>query len=149
MDADERLKNAKRCREIIEKFIDHLNVPQTVIISGGARGVDSVAAQVARERDIRVIEIKPDWDRFGKSAGFRRNTQIVQACDDLIAFWNMESRGTLDSLKKARKYHRPFGIVGPNGLLVSMMDEDILDQLRPKRKKMSIPKPRGKRGRRK
>lgn len=50
-----------------------------------------------------IIEYLPDWDKYGKSAGFKRNTTIVEACDTLLAFWDGKSRGTQDSIAKAEK----------------------------------------------
>jgi hypothetical protein len=73
------------------------------IISGGARGVDSLAKRYATEHDIKLIEFPADWQKFGKSAGPKRNTQIVEACDHLIAFPSKEGRGTQDSIAKAEK----------------------------------------------
>ena len=71
------------------------------VVSGGAKGADSLAAKAAKELDIDVTEIIPDWDRFGKSAGFIRNTEIINSADAVLAFWDGTSRGTKDSIDKA------------------------------------------------
>lgn len=72
----------------------------TEIVSGGADGADSLAAKYAREHDIKCKIYKPYWDKYGKSAGFIRNTKIVERADSVIAFWDGESRGTKDSIDK-------------------------------------------------
>lgn len=78
------------------------NIPGiTTIVSGGARGADTFASLYAKQRNIPVIEFKPDWNKYGKSAGFIRNKQIVDECDQLIAFWDGVSRGTNHSIKLA------------------------------------------------
>ena len=46
---------------------------EVVIVSGGARGADSLAEEYAQSRGFRSVVIKADWDKWGKSAGFRRN----------------------------------------------------------------------------
>ena len=73
------------------------------IVSGGAVGADSYARKFALETGIPILELKPDWSRFGKAAGMLRNTDIVRESDVLIAFWDGESRGTLDSINKAEQ----------------------------------------------
>ena len=74
------------------------------IISGGARGADSLAERLAKENDIRLVVFKADWDRYGKSAGFRRNKDIIGACDLCVAFWDGESRGTAHDIELCREY---------------------------------------------
>lgn len=85
----------------------------TVIISGGARGVDTWAAEEACARGMNVVEIFPDWDRHGKSAGLIRNGQIVDQCDELVAFWDGTSRGTKNSIDRARHAGKPVRVFTP------------------------------------
>ena len=65
-----------------------------VIVSGGARGVESIAASWARRQGFAVIEHKPDYRRYGKAAPHVRNSQIVADADRVVAFWDGKSRGT-------------------------------------------------------
>ena len=44
-----------------------------VIVSGTARGADTLGEQYAAERGFQISRFPADWDRFGKSAGYRRN----------------------------------------------------------------------------
>jgi YspA, cpYpsA-related SLOG family len=76
--------------------------PDTVIISGGARGVDTVAAVAGRMAGLQVLEIIPDWDGAGMEAGFLRNSEIVAQVESVVAFWDGSSRGTRDTIEKAR-----------------------------------------------
>ena len=76
--------------------------PITVIVSGGARGADSLGEKYADEKGLQKEIYKPDWDLFGKKAGFMRNTTIIENCDMVVAFWDGESKGTKDSLDKAK-----------------------------------------------
>jgi hypothetical protein len=85
----------------LDEFNDHSKI--TLIVSGGARGADSLAERYAKERGIEVKVFLPDWERFGKSAGFRRNHDIIAECDACIAFWDGSSKGTLSSIELARK----------------------------------------------
>jgi DNA recombination-mediator protein A len=89
-------------RHMIITFVDRLP-DDTVIVSGGARGVDQWAVEAARERGLQTLVLLPDWKRYGKSAGFIRNTQIVNACVALVAFQVDDSSGTQHAIDLARK----------------------------------------------
>lgn len=75
----------------------------TVVISGGARGVDRVAAETARLRGLQVVEYLADWNKYGKSAGYIRNADIINAADIVFAFWDGVSKGTKHSIDLAQK----------------------------------------------
>jgi len=77
------------------------------IISGGAKGADSLAKRFAKDYDAEYTEFPADWDKYGKSAGFRRNQSIIDACDMVLAFWDGKSRGTQDSIEKAKIAKKP------------------------------------------
>ena len=85
-------------KEIVKNFIDEYGKP-TKIISGGARGVDTLAEQYAKENNIEMIVFKPDWSK-GKVAGLLRNTDIINACTHVLALPTDKSVGTYDSIKK-------------------------------------------------
>ncbi len=73
-----------------------------VVISGGARGADSLAARFAARHGLPFVVIAADWQRHGRKAGPLRNTEIVNRVDALAAFWDGLSRGTRDVISKAR-----------------------------------------------
>lgn len=72
-------------------------------VSGGAKGADTICVDICEKMGMKPIIFLPEWDKYGKSAGFRRNSQIVDESDALIAFWDGKSRGTLDSINKAKE----------------------------------------------
>jgi len=71
-------------------------------VSGGARGVDTLAVYYAREHAIPLQEIHPQWAVEGPAAGFVRNKQIIDAADTVLAFWDGKSKGTKNSIDLAR-----------------------------------------------
>ena len=91
--------------EFLKKILNYH--PCTQIISGGARGADSLAKRYATEHGIPIKEFMPDWDVYGKSAGYIRNEKIVDTSDELVAFWNGISRGTKHSLTLAENAGKP------------------------------------------
>ena len=63
------------------------------IISGGARGVDTIAKNYTLvNRNIRLEEFIPNWKKYGRSAGIIRNGDIIKASNLVIAFWDGKSR---------------------------------------------------------
>jgi hypothetical protein len=64
------------------------------IVSGTARGADRLGEFYAMERNLPIRRFQPDWDKFGKRAGYLRNEEMAAYSDWLIAFWDERSRGT-------------------------------------------------------
>lgn len=125
LDLDQKNDAATAGRAIVLGFVEHLNSREHIVVSGGARGVDSWADEFAAARGIAVEVIKPDWKKYGKSAGFRRNKEIVAAADDVVAFWDGQSRGTLHSIRLAHKAHTPYCIIGPDGEVKLAVTEEV------------------------
>ena len=86
------------------------NGPPLEIISGGAAGVDTLAEHFARGNNIPFIIYPADWQRYGKSAGHRRNTQIIDHSTHLLALPGPRSIGTWDSIRKAQAKGIPLTI---------------------------------------
>lgn len=99
--------------ELLKNKLDkiHNRKPITVIVSGGARGADSMGERWAKENDIETIIFYPNWDKYGKKAGFIRNEDIIKNSDVVVACWNKISKGTEHSIKLAKKYNKPCLII--------------------------------------
>ena len=74
-----------------------------VVVSGKAKGADSLGEKLAKEIGWKVLEYPADWDTNGKSAGYIRNTEMAKNSDALIAFWDGKSRGTKHMIDTAEK----------------------------------------------
>ena len=77
------------------------------VISGAARGADSLAADWARKNGVPCDEYPAEWDRYGRSAGYRRNERMLAEGRPhlVVAFPQGESRGTrmiMDIAAKAK-----------------------------------------------
>ncbi|MFC2467042.1 MAG: DUF2493 domain-containing protein [Capnocytophaga endodontalis] len=81
------------------------------IVSGGAKGADTLAAQFAAEMDIPLLVFKPDYQKYGRGATLVRNTQIIENADVVFAFWDGQSKGTKDSITKAKKLQKELHII--------------------------------------
>jgi hypothetical protein len=80
----------------------------TEVVSGKARGADTIGEIYATLFDIHIEPFPADWGGPNKkAAGFIRNQQMADYCepevDGLIAMWDGESRGTLDMITRAKK----------------------------------------------
>lgn len=76
----------------------------TVVVSGGAKGVDQIVEMAARQRGLECRIIRPDYQKYpGKFAPLIRNSEIVEAASYLIAFWDGHSTGTPFTVDLARK----------------------------------------------
>jgi hypothetical protein len=93
----------------------HARVPDAIIVSGGARGVDTWAADEARKCGMQVEVHPADWEGRGRGAGLERNSVIVARSQLLVAFWNGVSRGTVDSIRKARRAGKRVTVIGLDG----------------------------------
>jgi len=87
------------------------------IISGGARGADSLAARYAKDNNISLIEYLPDYTKYKKKAPFIRNKLIVSNSDVMIAFWDGISTGTKHSLDYAKSKKIKSIIINFSGII--------------------------------
>jgi len=72
-------------------------------LSGGAKGIDTLAEQYANKKKISKLIFLPDYERYGRIVPLIRNKQIVDSADIIIAFWNGTSRGTKFTIDYAKK----------------------------------------------
>lgn len=64
----------------------------TAVISGAARGADKLGEIWAAEHNVPCEHYPADWNRHGKAAGYRRNEQMAESAEALIALWDGMSR---------------------------------------------------------
>lgn len=79
----------------------------TEIVSGTARGVDSIAENIAATKGYPTKLFPADWDKYGKPAGAIRNKEMADYADALIAVWDGQSRGTKNMIETMNKANKP------------------------------------------
>lgn len=95
--------NAAPVAAIINSLPDH-----AIVIHGAARGLDSLAGHLAKQRGLTVESYPADWNRYGKSAGFRRNEHMASLGADIcFAFPIKGSKGTRHMVTHARSLNIP------------------------------------------
>lgn len=78
--------------------------PEVEIVSGGARGADTLGEKEAQHYGLAVTTFPAKWDELGRYAGIARNKQMAEYADILVAFWDGKSRGTRNMIDTALEY---------------------------------------------
>ena len=93
----------KLMKDTLDEYKDRV----FLIVSGGAKGADSLAERWAKENHVKTLIIRPEWRDgegiYNPRAGFDRNEDIVDNSDIIIAFWDSLSRGTEDTISIAKE----------------------------------------------
>jgi hypothetical protein len=95
--------------DLLKQELD--NHPPFIMVSGGAKGADTLAEQYADEKGYEKIIHLPDKTKHGRGAYYKRTQLIIEDADEMIAFLIGESKGTKHSLKLAGKKGIPVTII--------------------------------------
>jgi hypothetical protein len=76
------------------------------VVSGGAAGVDTLAASWARRNRVPLVELRPDYAAHGAGAPHVRNAEIVHRAGLVLVVWNGVSKGTLSAARAAARLGR-------------------------------------------
>jgi hypothetical protein len=88
---------------VVSAAIQMSKIEITTVICGCAPGVDTLGAEYANLNSIAVEYYPADWDTFGKSAGYKRNEQMAENAEALIAIWDGTSKGTKHMINIAKR----------------------------------------------
>ncbi len=83
---------------------------EIIIVSGGCSGADMMGERYARENSFRIERYQAQWEKFGRSAGPKRNEQMAKIADFVICFWDKKSKGTKSMINCAKRYGKPIKI---------------------------------------
>ena len=99
------IAGSRTCKDI-HQLIEALNKIDwqiTEVVCGKASGADHLGELWANFMNIPVKEFPADWKKFGKSAGYKRNVEMANYADALIALWDGKSPGTQNMINLANK----------------------------------------------
>ena len=91
----------------LEKAIQDAGYPITIVISGGARGVDTLAHTWATKNALPSYVLTANWNMYGKRAGILRNNEMASLADAGIAVWDGASRGTAHMISRMEAMGKP------------------------------------------
>jgi len=98
-------------KSLLDEVLNSYKDKVTMIVSGGAKGADTIGESWAKENNIPTQIFLPKWEKFGKSAGFIRNNYIIENSDEIIAFWDGVSKGTQHSISLCKKLNKNCKII--------------------------------------
>lgn len=85
----------------MDAFTRNLDPDEIEVVSGEAKGADQCGERWAIERAIPIKRFPAEWDRYGRSAGYKRNDQMRDYATHLVAFHQDNSRGTQHMINSA------------------------------------------------
>ena len=91
----------EKLKEYCDKILS--DIEYITIVSGKARGADTLGERYQKERNLQLKEYPAEWDIYDKAAGGIRNEKMAKNADMLIAFWDGKSSGTEDMIRRARR----------------------------------------------
>ena len=98
----------------LDNLGDYLPDDLTEIVSGGAKGIDTTAREYATEHGIKLTEFLPEYNRYKRGAPLKRNIQIAEYADKVLAFWDGKSRGTKFVIDYCKNNNIPVGVIVVN-----------------------------------
>ena len=92
-------------------LFEYITEDVDTILTGGAKGIDTIAEEYADSHGIKKTIIKPQYDRYGKGAPMVRNKELVNLCDKALIIWDGVSKGTKFTADFAKKMNKEVTII--------------------------------------
>lgn len=107
------LTNHRLVEDFLLNFAMNIGVKlsEVVIVSGGAKGVDSLGEAIARRHGIELKIFNANWNKYGKSAGPIRNKDMAEYSTHLLLIWDGKSKGSANMKKQAERFNLPISEV--------------------------------------
>ena len=90
---------------------EYISTEVDTVISGGARGIDSLAEKYADSHRISKYIIRPNYARYGRAAPIKRNDLMIDMADAVLVIWDGKSKGTHYILDRVKKNNKPLTLV--------------------------------------
>lgn len=104
--------NTNRMIEELQKLVNSGNIPEcSELVCGMARGADMLAYSLWANNKMPIHNFPANWDKYGKSAGYRRNQEMGEFADAAICFWDGNSKGTKHMIDIMNKLNKPVYVV--------------------------------------
>jgi hypothetical protein len=94
----------------LDKILSNIT-DDIIIVSGKAKGADTLGEKYAKEKGYQIAEFPADWEKFGRSAGYKRNVQMAEYADACVCFWDGRSPGTKHMINIANQYKLQIRVV--------------------------------------
>ncbi len=101
----------KAPKAIAAAILPYIPADATEIVSGGAEGVDKAAEDIAASLSLPLRRFLPDYEKYGHRAPLMRNLEIIAYADEVLAFWDGASRGTMHCVAECIRSGKPVRVV--------------------------------------
>lgn len=91
----------------VKEAVSFSGFPVSSVVSGTANGVDKLGEVWAEENNLPCIRMPADWDKHGKSAGYRRNQDMAAIADACIVVYDGVSKGSRHMIEIFKKTAKP------------------------------------------
>ena len=81
----------------------HIPDGTTMIITGGANGIDTLAEKYADKKHLSKLILRPQYKIYGRYAPLKRNEEMIELCDIVLVIWDGHSKGTKHTISYADK----------------------------------------------
>lgn len=104
---------------LVADAVEESGFAVTEVVSGAAKGVDREGEKWAEKHGVPVTRFPADWEdisspdavirerrdgtKYDAKAGVRRNWEMAQYADALVAVWGGQSRGTESMIRFMRQ----------------------------------------------
>ena len=95
----------------MDYYLSNTELHNVEIVSGTANGADKMGERYALESNIKLTKMPADWDKFGKSAGYIRNSAMAEYSTHCVVFWDGVSKGTKHMIDLAKKSNLTLRVV--------------------------------------
>lgn len=95
------------------------------VVSGTARGGDRVGEDWAYARDHKLVKFPADWQYHGLSAGYKRNEEMAEYADALVAIWDRKSKGTKHMINIAKREGLAVRIISTQDIAMRLTPEKL------------------------
>jgi|TARA_R110001592_G_scaffold114618_5_gene314598 hypothetical protein len=94
-------------KDKLDRLLSNKDLSTVHIVSGTARGADELGERYAKERGCQLDLFPANWKKYGKSAGFERNTRMARHADAAVVFWDGASRGASHMANTMEGFNKP------------------------------------------
>ncbi len=88
--------------DLLASTLDRLG--PSSIVHGAARGADTLAGVYAQKKKLPCQAFPADWKKYGKSAGFRRNEDMLKRSNPDLVLAFPGGNGTTHMVRTARNH---------------------------------------------
>ena len=92
-------------------FTEYISDDVDTILSGGAKGIDTLAEAFADKHRFSKIILRPQYKTYGKAAPLKRNEDLIKMADKILVIWDGNSKGTKYTINYAKKLNKDLQII--------------------------------------